>query len=615
VSQLAPDEAARSTRGPGSARSETQGSMNSHLARCLPVRGDLVSSGPCDDVQRTRAARRPACRNLLIAFLALLAASAPAPATPSAADPKNPAAADARPARDDDAALVRERKAAHAGDAVAQYRMGRRYENGEGVAKDPFHAVGWYRRAAAQGHAHAQWRYGKMLGRGTGIAQDKALGAQWLQKAADHGLAEAQADLALGHAVGWGVPEDDAKAFGLYLAAAKQGLAGAQEHVGLGYWHGRGVKQDDDEAFAWMRRSALQGHAPAQRWLALMYYEGEGTPRDLQLARQWYAAAAAQGDLDAQLSLANLLMEGDEADRIQAFAAYRKVADHDPVSSSEWPLTVAANLSLSLFYAHGVATPRDDSKVIESLATVLEFVQDDEEGFNVLPEDISRIVDERAAAGDVAAFNLLGAMHASGRGRNKDAAASVAWYRKAADRGDSRAQLMLSFAYERGNGVPQDAKLAARWLEKAVRKDSTFKLNLSLRYETGDGVPKDERKAFRILREAVAGEDGWIAYLALASAYSRGIGTRRNPERAVHWLRKAVEAGSPHAACELAKALRDGNGTKRDPAAAYRMFVEAGRAVGCEDDTAAMAASISAEDLDRALRDPADPEYRARMAR
>jgi TPR repeat protein len=553
--------------------------------------------------------------NWILACLLTFAASAPTLTVAAAAELDKRAKAETSATQPDDAKLVRERKAAHAGDAPAQYQMGRRYEHGVGVAKDAFHAVGWYRKAAAQGHARAQWRYGDMLGAGAGIAQDKMLGAQWLQRAADQGLAEAQAKLALGYAVSWGVPEDEAKAFGLYLAAAKQGLAEAQQAVGFSYWQGRGVGQDHDEAFKWVRRSAHQGDATAQRWLATMYYEGEGTPKDLALARKWYAASAAQGDLDAQLSLAHLLMEGTDADRVQAFAAYRKLADHDERTSSEWPPLVAANRSLSMFYAYGVGTPRDDGKVIESLANVLEYAQSDDEVFTELPEEISKIVDERAAAGDLAAFKLLGAMHASGHGRSQDAAKSVAWYRKAAEQGDTESQIELSYAYTQGEGVSQDPKLATEWLAKAARTEAALKVNLAHRYERGEGVPKDERKAFRTLREVVAGEDGWLAYDSFARAYARGIGVKRDPELAVHWLRKAVELDSPHAACELAKALRDGSGTTRDHAAAYRMFVEAGKAVGCEDEIAAMAASISAEDLDRALSDAADPEHRARKTR
>lgn len=56
-------------------------------------------------------------------------------------------------------------------------------------------------------------------------------------------------------------------------------------------------------------------------------------------------------------------------------------------------------------------------------------------------------------------------------------------YRKAAENGDLRAQVMLGFAYLDGNGVPKDREVAKTWFKKACingyKKSCDFYQNLT----------------------------------------------------------------------------------------------------------------------------------------
>ena len=49
---------------------------------------------------------------------------------------------------------------AEAGDAESQVELGRRYDDGEGVAKDQVEAAKWFRKAAEQNYAQAQYNLG-----------------------------------------------------------------------------------------------------------------------------------------------------------------------------------------------------------------------------------------------------------------------------------------------------------------------------------------------------------------------------------------------------------------------------------------------------------------------
>ena len=83
-------------------------------------------------------------------------------------------------------------KAAEQGDAYAQWRLGRMYQNGRGVAKDEKKACEWYQKAAEQGHATAQENLGSMYANGRGVAKDDTKACEWYQKAAEQGDAYAQ---------------------------------------------------------------------------------------------------------------------------------------------------------------------------------------------------------------------------------------------------------------------------------------------------------------------------------------------------------------------------------------------------------------------------------------
>jgi glutamyl-tRNA synthetase len=76
---------------------------------------------------------------------------------------------------------------AEAGDAKAQYNLGRMYDNGYGVAQDYTEAVRWYRLAAEQGDADAQFNLGVLYAQGKGVVQDFVKGYMWANLAAAQG--------------------------------------------------------------------------------------------------------------------------------------------------------------------------------------------------------------------------------------------------------------------------------------------------------------------------------------------------------------------------------------------------------------------------------------------
>ena len=192
---------------------------------------------------------------LAVVFVAALAICGceQGPPTPSAPTPDKQATTAVS------ADFAATKKDAQSGDPVAQYNLGKIYDNGEGVPEDDAEAVKWYRLAADQGHAAAQDNLGMM------------------------------------YATGEGVPQDDAEAVKLFRLAANQGLAYAQTSLGMMYYDGQGVPQDYAEAMKWFRLAADQGYGAAQDNLGLMYRDGQGVPQDYVETYAWFSVAAAGG--------------------------------------------------------------------------------------------------------------------------------------------------------------------------------------------------------------------------------------------------------------------------------------------------------------------------------
>ncbi len=147
-------------------------------------------------------------------------------------------------------------RAAQAGSAEAQYRLGRFYETGLETAQDLAAARSWYSRAAQQGHPLAQLRLALFLQEGLGGPVDLPGAARWYDAAAVQGVPEAQYNLAVLLERGEGIAADPGAAARLYEAAAQSGIAAAAGQLALMLIDGRGVAEDKVAALAWLMVAA-----------------------------------------------------------------------------------------------------------------------------------------------------------------------------------------------------------------------------------------------------------------------------------------------------------------------------------------------------------------------
>ncbi len=156
------------------------------------------------------------------------------------------------------------REKAAAGNAEAQWQMGRRYELGDGVAKNSIRAIIQYRKAAEQGHRKACEKLSELYSRGELVQKDSVRAAKYRAMADGDsaGLAAAKAETA--------------------AKKEKQGEATDEIETSLDYIFGRNGKMKDPKA-----------------GIRILY----GVAQERPIAKVVFVKRWEQGDLDSALSV------------------------------------------------------------------------------------------------------------------------------------------------------------------------------------------------------------------------------------------------------------------------------------------------------------------------
>ncbi|MBO6713351.1 peptidoglycan-binding protein [Parvibaculum sp.] len=251
-------------------------------------------------------------------------AASPATATPAGTaslTPTEPAAA--APSKPVETAPVEPAKvtlmdAATRGDAAAQYEVGLRYANGEGVTQDMAEAAKWFERAAQQGLTAAEYRLATQFEKGRGVTQSDAKAREWYEKAAQGGNVKAMHNLAVIHAEGRGTAQDFKTAARWFTQAANYGLGDSQYNLAILNERGLGVPKDPVEAYKWLDIAAKGGDkgAAAKRDAIATELSPEDLARAKVASGTWSAKKpdpVANGDVSSMKTWQVSSLEGGAA--------------------------------------------------------------------------------------------------------------------------------------------------------------------------------------------------------------------------------------------------------------------------------------------------------------
>ena len=270
-------------------------------------------------------------------------------------------------------------------------------------------------------------------------------------------------------------------------------------------------------AFDKMRRAAEGGDTAAQLELAQMLHEGEGTPRDLDAGLAWMRKSAEGGYAPAQafLGVAYTLGQGMPVDRKLGEYWSRKGAAQG---------VELANFMVAQHFENIHSSAEEQAHALHWLKFYAE------NGF-------------------VPAYNEIGyrlMMTAKDDAQRKEA---FGWYMKAAKVLDPSGLNNVAYAFEVGQGAPQDDAASLFWYElAAIAKSPPGQTGFARLLEQGRGGSTHQGpapKPFELyLLAARQGDEEAIQ--RLVQVFENGeLGQQASPMRAAQWREKLHMAPAP----------------------------------------------------------------------
>jgi localization factor PodJL len=159
------------------------------------------------------------------------------------------------------------------------------------------------------------------------------------------------------------------------------------------------------------------------------------------------------------------------------------------------------------------------------------------------PEPLRRA----AARGDARAQFEIAAIYTEGRAVPEDLAAAAIWYERAAAQGFAPAQYRLGNLYENGRGVAKDLQQARLWYQRAAEAGNRMAMhNLAALYAGGE-LGKQEFEAAAEWFEQAALRGMRDSQFNLGMLHARGLGVPQSLEESYRWFALAAARGDADA--------------------------------------------------------------------
>ena len=211
----------------------------------------------------------------------------------------------------------------NAGQGFAQYALGKKYRDGQGVERNIQKAVELFTLAAKQGNSFAAFALGKMfLSNDASLPRDEAAALNWITYASERGNQFAQCYLGKLLLKGAdGIPQDTNAALRWLCASVDQGNVYAEYALAMAYLKGKIVPKDALKALELLRHASSQDNQFAQYQLGKMMLQGEEAPKDVATAVHWLTVSAMHGNQYAQYTLGKLYLLGKDVEKDKDSAA------------------------------------------------------------------------------------------------------------------------------------------------------------------------------------------------------------------------------------------------------------------------------------------------------
>lgn len=196
-----------------------------------------------------------------------------------------------------------------------EVRLARRFEQGNGLPRDPAQAAYWLRKAADHGDPEAQNELGYLYFRGEGVERDPEQSARWFMRAVGGGSQQAKLNLAVLYLAGLGVARDPNFARELLLQLADKHSAQAELYLGILYFNGLSVPQDRAVGEQWFRKAAKHKSPGGQFVMGTLYSGAPDHEHDLRKAADYLRQSSRAGYPPAMQALGVLLIKHPELEQ------------------------------------------------------------------------------------------------------------------------------------------------------------------------------------------------------------------------------------------------------------------------------------------------------------
>lgn len=281
-------------------------------------------------------------------------------------------------------------------------------------------------------------------------------------------------------------------------------------------------------------KMAQQGDLKARAWLGYFYYYGKGG----------FPATKGRGKDLMLSSKEKLLKEAQEGDMEAMFLSYQILsASFSEKAEKEIAVNYLQRSSylgyLPAQYESGLlALTEGNAQVALKLAN---------QSFN---------------QGFTKSALIMGYMYMEGKGVRRDVNQSLAWYQKAAEKGDANALSILAQLYSSGTELPPDPEKAIALAKMAAeRGSSSAMIFIGDVYLNGNqGLTKDPEEAMKwYTMAAEAGNPQGMLGLGLIFEKGSELGLVTDQKSAFYWINKAAIEGNPMAMRILSQYYAEGD--------------------------------------------------------
>lgn len=446
------------------------------------------------------------------------------------------------------------------------------------------------KKNACEGHA-LSWIYLGQLYSDQGLSiYNPTFALDCYRSAAKLDFGEGYYNLGLCYYSGFGCDTDYAAAVNCFTDGACIFNPDCICALGMCYEFGIGCEINYEYAFNLYEKGTELGHARAANNLGGCYFYGHGVKKDRKKAIEIYALAASLGSSDAECRLGILCEEAndDKKDMDAAIAHYKRaVKAKNP----------AALYKLGLCYRSGNGLEQNFSQAFKCFIRSANLGYDpakyeagklcvDGRGVKKDPERAYKLFMSASQNGYVQAHYEVANCFLEGIGTMKDWDSAYKYFQKSYELDESSRALS---SYKIGichlKAREPDKKGALEWFDISAKlKNAEALYMLGECYFFGVGTALDANAAYNAFTEAEAlasdGDDAVLLgkiRLALAQCCEHGIGTHKEPEKAILYYRKAAESGTDEAVFCAGRAIAQGIGMKAEYAAARPLILRAAR--------------------------------------